>query len=438
MRHSRFYVALIERRGTLGEGVAYSTQELEHLLNVPAGRMSAFPDRPDDFVAWATRRYGNVSDADYLPRRWFGEYVRDALHAAAKDGSGVAKLDIVFDEARRVTKRPSGGWILHMGRGSSICADAIILAIGHCPPSDPLSGKWLGPRTRFIGDPWQPFAIDKIRPAERVLILGSGLTAVDAVLSLSRQRRTGGITMVSLRGLLPLSHAPTPVAAADLSRFLHPLLEAPAGVRALELLRTVRNAVREAGKTGGDWRAVVDGVRPYTARLWQAMPLEERRRFFSRIRSFWEVHRHRMALAVGDKFTQMLAEGLLRIIAGRIEVVREDGGGVTAIVREPGSEKTTPLAIDWVVNCTGPRPSNSPESSPVIGYLLAQRQLRLDPLKLWGRDERAREYRLRGRADLSQFVRRRDSAQTGLLGKHRSPRVAQSGSGSCAAHAAIS
>src|SRR5262245_3521058 len=86
-------VILVERRGAVGEGVAYGTRESAHLLNVPAGRMSAWPDRPDDFVLWATRRYGEVRHGDFLPRQWYGEYVRESLLTTAAEASGSAKLE---------------------------------------------------------------------------------------------------------------------------------------------------------------------------------------------------------------------------------------------------------------------------------------------------------------------------------------------------------
>src|ERR1700722_20420782 len=45
-------VFLIERRARLGRGVAYSTECTEHLLNVRARNMSAYPDEPENFLLW--------------------------------------------------------------------------------------------------------------------------------------------------------------------------------------------------------------------------------------------------------------------------------------------------------------------------------------------------------------------------------------------------
>src|SRR4029079_17154198 len=131
-------VVLVERRGTIGEGVAYSTRESAHLLNVPAGRMSAWPDRPDDFAQWAARRYGNVSHGDFLPRQWYGEYLRELVQSAAREAETETQLEVVFDEVRRVDQHPAGGGMVHRARGSALRAEAVVLAIGHRPPSDPI------------------------------------------------------------------------------------------------------------------------------------------------------------------------------------------------------------------------------------------------------------------------------------------------------------
>jgi uncharacterized NAD(P)/FAD-binding protein YdhS len=375
-------VVLVERRGTLGEGLAYSTRESAHLLNVPAGRMSAWPDRPDDFVQWAARHYGPVCSTDFLPRQWYGEYVREALLSTAEEARPSARLTVVFDEVRRVARHPSGGWMVHMAREHSLRAEAVILTVGHRPPSDPIGNRWSGLRTRFISDPWRPFATNVVSPDEAAVVLGSGLTAVDAVLSLSQQPRQAPITLISRHGLLPHAHAAMPLTPIDWTRVVSDLVTAPGGVRALTLLRQLRHKVRELAPTGVDWRSVVDGLRPHTASLWRSMPVAERQQFLTRLRPFWEVHRHRMALAVAEPFRALLTGGAVRIVAGRVESANAEGEVVRLVVRQRGSEHLIEMDASWVINCTGPLPSNTVESNPVIGSLLVSGVLRPDELGL--------------------------------------------------------
>src|SRR5271157_1553372 len=344
--------------------------------------MSAWPDRPDDFVQWASRRYGGVRPTDFLPRQWYGEYVRESLLSTAEEAGESVKLTVVFDEVRRVARHPSGGWMVHLAREPSLHAGAVILTVGHRPPSDPIGKGWSGPRTRFISDPWRPFAMNVVGPDEAAVVLGSGLTAVDTVLSLSQQPRRAPITLVSRHGLLPQTHAATPVSPVNLTSLVSELVAAPGGVRAQTLLRQMRRKVRELATTGGDWRSVVDGLRPHTALLWRSMPPAERRQFLTRLRPFWEVHRHRMALTVAEPFRALVARGEVRLVAGRVESAQAEDEVVRLVVRQRGSDRLLESDTSWVINCTGPLPSNSVESNPVIGSLLISGVLRSDELSL--------------------------------------------------------
>lgn len=105
-------VVLAERTGVIGEGIAYGTSDESHLLNVPAGRMSAWPDKPDDFVAWVGRTIRRVDPWEFVPRAWYGRYVRETL-LAVRRGSRRASCEHVFDETRRLSRRREGGWVAH-------------------------------------------------------------------------------------------------------------------------------------------------------------------------------------------------------------------------------------------------------------------------------------------------------------------------------------
>jgi uncharacterized NAD(P)/FAD-binding protein YdhS/predicted metal-dependent enzyme (double-stranded beta helix superfamily) len=373
-------VALVERRGTVAEGLAYSTAEPVHLLNVPAGRMSAWPDRPSDFFDWAVRRHADVKPGDFLPRQWYGAYVRDALFESAR--SAATELSVILDEVRRVARHPAGGWMVHLDRGTSLRADAVVLAVGHRPPSDPLQRAWTGPRDRFIADPWRPLAVGEIGPDEPVVILGSGLTAIDTVLSLSQQKRTAPITLVSRRGLRPQAHAAAPSPPTNMGELVNRLLSTPKGLRALAATRLLRREIRTATAAGGDWRSVIDGVRPHTATIWNALSTHERRTFLTHLRPFWEVHRHRLAPTIANRLRSLLDNGDVAVVAGRVTSAVAGEKVVRLTVRDRGADTVKTFDAGWVVNCTGPVPSNCAESNPAIGSLLVHDCLKHDELSL--------------------------------------------------------
>lgn len=374
-------VVLVERQGAVGEGLAYGTRDSWHLLNVAAGRMSVWPDRPDDFVEWCSRRYRPVAKGEFLPRMWYGEYVRESLLATANQTADRSRLRVMFDEVRRLLRRADGGWNVYFGRSASTLAAAVVLAIGHRPPADPLGQLWSGPRNRFIADPWQAFATNAIAPGDEVVVLGTGLTAVDAALSLSRDRRAP-ITLISRRGLLPLPHSSEPAPPVNLGPLVAELTSAPDGLSAKSLCRRLRQTAAELAKTGHDWRSVVDGVRPHTSLLWKALPREERRRFLSKLRPFWEVHRHRMAVDVAKRFQSLRNDRLVKIVTGTIVAAQSNEDCVRLFVRDRGDDRLREVRAQWVVNCTGPSASNSADSNPAIGSLLVHGWARPDLLSL--------------------------------------------------------
>jgi uncharacterized NAD(P)/FAD-binding protein YdhS len=421
---------VVERRGAVGEGVAYGSRETNHLLNVPAAKMSAWPDRPHDFVEWAQVRDPSASGHDFLPRQWYGEYVRETLLTTAREAGAQVELDVEFDEVRRVSRRPGGGWLVHLAHGSSVCADAVIMAIGHRPPSDPIGKRWGGARTRLIADPWHPFALNVVEPDESVVILGAGLTAVDAVLSLAHPQRTAPITILSRRGLLPQSHAHKPLAPVDLGPMVDQLLATPGGIRVLDLFRALRQKVRELAPQGVDWRAVVDGIRPHTVRLWQAMSKPERRRFISRLRPYWEVHRHRMALSIGTRFGELRDCDWTRVVAGNVMSAQSDGNDVRLVVAERGTNRLLEIEAAWVINCTGPAPSNSASANPAIGSLLVDGWLRPRRARPGDRNHPARVRCCQGWERGARFGNCGDIAKRKLLGEHRRSGTSPSGSAS--------
>jgi uncharacterized NAD(P)/FAD-binding protein YdhS len=92
-------VQLFDGAGRFGRGLAYSTANAEHLLNVRTSNMSAFPEEPADFLRWLSRREGARQPAElddlrqrFVSRGLFGDYVAELLGRTAAQASGRARL----------------------------------------------------------------------------------------------------------------------------------------------------------------------------------------------------------------------------------------------------------------------------------------------------------------------------------------------------------
>lgn len=357
-------VTLIERSGRFGPGLAYGTTCDRHLLNVRSGRMSLFPERPRDFVRWLD---GEGLDADpegFARRRDYGRYVQACLAQAQAGAPG--RLTLVTGEverlglgADRAEVRLSGGQVLQ--------AAAVVLANGNAPPAElPLAGT-AGLGARCIGDPWAPEALDTVGPDEDLILVGTGLTAVDVLLALEAGGWRGRALALSRRGLLPRTHAEQGERG-----------EGPPPTGAMSRrLREVRRRARDSS-----WTDVMDELRPHGQAMWRDTAPVERARFLRHLRPWWDVHRHRMAPEIGAAVDRLIGEGRLKLAAGRLLRVEPHDEGLAVEWRPRGGGDPQTTGAARLINCTGPQGDPSRADEPVMRELLAAGAARTDPLRL--------------------------------------------------------
>jgi uncharacterized NAD(P)/FAD-binding protein YdhS len=376
------HVILIERSPPPGQGVAYGTECEEHLLNVPAARMSAWPEEPDHFLRWARERAGDhgvrepIGDEDFLPRRVYGLYLADIIGQAQGRAVSDVTLETVAGEAIDLEEAEEGGRIT-LADGRTIVARSVVLALGNLPGEYPIRRPlkfYHGPR--YVHLPWAPGALERIGKHEDILIVGAGLTAVDIIVKCRALGHSGVIHALSRRGLLPQGHRS---GLPPYSAFLAPE-SLPTTVRGA--FARLRKEVRAATARGDDWRAVVDAIRPLSQALWLGFSWDERARFMRHVRPFWEAHRHRIAPATASIIQSLEADGRLKFHAGRLVSLRDASEGASALVKIRGKEDFMALRVAKVINCTGPRTDYSKYQHPLLINLLAAGLISHDPLAL--------------------------------------------------------
>jgi len=381
-------IHLIERAPSVGTGLAYSTPSSAHVLNVRAYNMSAYPDDPRHFLRWLWAQDGSSLDGPnghaippsghaFVSRARYGAYIQDVLREAQSDAPPHVSLTIVQAEAVDLAQDSTGGVRLRMGSGVSLAADMAVLCVGNFAPSPPpVPAPEVFASDRFIATPWDWPALAAIDPDAPVLILGTGLTMVDTVLSLENQGHRGPIVALSRRGLLPAVHEET----RPFKCFVHPQVM-PHTV--LDVLIALKADVRRAKAAGLDWRSAFDALRPYHHLIWKHLPLEERRRFLRHARPYWEVHRHRMAPEVAARIEALCANGRLAIRAGRLRGLRLTPDGVEATVRARGADGATwTRVVGSIINATGTECDFGRISHPLVRALLQRGLARPDPLRL--------------------------------------------------------
>lgn len=351
-------VIVIDKGGGFGRGLAYSTPDPAHLLNVPAGRMSVLPDAPDDFVSWLRARTGAADPDAYVSRGIYGDYLGERMRIT-RDFAAVDAIKLVAGEAIGLDVQESGVRVALAG-GDAIDADAAVLALGHQPPAPPFDVSGLGPGA-YPHDPWRAEAIDAIAPDADVLLVGTGLTMIDVVRSLTRRPRSGRIVALSRHGL-----APRPQARH--ASHLRAPLELPLQVSAA--LRTLRREARAAEQQGETWQDTMNRARAAASAHWRELSLEQRARFLRHARAWWEVHRHRAAPEIAAELAALQRAGGLELIAGRVAEAAMRGGRVALRYRPRGQRRLESLVADVIVNCTGACPDPRRWRDPLTQRLL--------------------------------------------------------------------
>ncbi len=364
-------VLLIDRSGRFGPGLAYGAARPIHLLNTPAGRMSAFTDDPEHFVRWARAQGLAVTGASFLPRPVYGEYIARLLADCPRGQPGLTCLTGQVVELAR----EGDGLALALADGGRLRVDHVALCPGNPPPAAiPGLPAALRDDPRHVADPWTlgPTRLDADAP---VLLLGSGLTALDVALTLTEAGHRGPIHAVSRRGRLPQPHRP----AARPGTYPTPAVERwPATARGQ--LAALRAEVRAAQAQGHDWREVVASLRAVTPNLWRALPLAEQDRFVRHLRPFWDSHRHRAAPETHRAIARLQAEGRFHVHAARLaEVEAADGGLRVTLVH--GAERRA-LEVGALINCTGPASDLRRCDDPLLRALLARGLATIDDLAL--------------------------------------------------------
>ena len=361
-----FRITLIEKRPEIGRGLAYHTGNPEHVLNVRVANMSALPDEPDHFWRWLASREDVPPPCPdpycFVPRRIYGDYIASLLMTSK--GRSSHRLSIVQGTCVGVSEEP-GEVSVRLDDGRCYIGDIAVLATGHdvrsCSPG--------------YADPWVLPSSAGIDPDATILILGTGLTMVDYVQSVIQDGHCGPIVAMSRRGLLTKPHRrvdPIRIEETDV----------PFGAGISHLLRWFRNRVDAHVAQGSDWRSVIDGLRPYTQRLWRELPPASKRRFLEHARAWWDVHRHRMAPEVEARITDALCAGRLTVMAAKVAGIEPNEAGARIRYRRRGQSEILSMQVGAIVDCTGIVKDPLASANPAVRSLFERGLARVDPLHI--------------------------------------------------------
>jgi uncharacterized NAD(P)/FAD-binding protein YdhS len=360
-------ITIINQHRPTGRGVAYGTRRIEHLLNVAARNMSAFPDMPDHFLQWLRTRseYDTVPDIElrerFIPRLIYGDYLRSLMHQQLqfRGEPALVSTTMIDGEAADVTREANGAAV-HLSDRSRVEADRVVLATGNEPPAGFPGSAELADHPAWIGNPWQAWETRLPASGGTVVFLGTGLTTVDGIITLRTLGWQGLMHAVSRNGWLPHSH----FRGIEYPDFPPPEVGL-ASLGLTKLLALIEQHCARLRDLGASPAIIVDKLRPHTQRIWQNLTLEERKEFARRHAARWNVLRHRIPPEIHAQVTTAQLIRQLQVHSALIERVEAEGDKVRVHLNGGKS-----LLGDLVINATGPQSRFSATRSELLQNLL--------------------------------------------------------------------
>lgn len=379
--HTPARIVLLDDHPELAAGLAYSAEQQDCLLNVPAGQMSLDASQPSELVDFGARNDIRINAQDFVSRAFYGRYLSASLQDAIQS-SGLACARI-WGRAKRLTQLRNRVhfWRIDLDDGHLLFADEVVLALGNPPPARVPALESMRGQRWYVSDPWASWPQQTPEKAfGRVLLLGTGLTMADVALRLSlRGPEPPEILALSRHGRLP---QPQTVFNRTALRgdALATIRASSGSIR--KLVRVVRELSREVTDAGGDWREVINTVRKSAPELWAGLSATERQRFLRHVRPVWDVHRHRLPPAAAEELQRLRDEGRLTVLAGAIESAKITRAGIEVVWRPRGTRRQERCVVGRMFNCTGPdyRPARS--DNALVRSLLASGLVAPDRLEL--------------------------------------------------------
>jgi uncharacterized NAD(P)/FAD-binding protein YdhS len=339
------------------KGIAYSTNELSHLLNVRVAAMSIFKDDPDHFFNWLKSNGYHYEKTDFVPRKIFGNYISSTFHETVFNGSNLIEVHCVNAEVNNIQKVGNKWCTVYKEPENPLYdkvnySDDLVFAIGNISVSEVDLLKYSN-INNYFRSPWSGDFYDKVKSEDSILIIGNGLTSADVILSLYDRNHTGNIYSISRRGYLPLNH-----------KIIKPY---PSFYNELEGkdINEIFSIIKKHLNNSDEPRSVIDSIRPHTQTIWKNLSKVDKSRFLRHLNHYWNIIRHRMPEVTGYTMSLLVDDGSLKLLTGSIISI-EDGEVINVKYYDKISKKEKDLKVHKIINCIGPESNYNKIKMPLI------------------------------------------------------------------------
>lgn len=355
------------------KGLAYSTYNNNHLLNVRASNMSVFKDEPSHFVNWLTSTNKEYSKDDFVPRKIYAEYVAQTLEDLENENEFIS-LQKITSEVTAILKTEQAFIINSI---ETVEVKKVVLALGNFLPSHPAKTELSYTNSKFYLRNAFSNSLEKtIENTHHLTIVGSGLTMLDTLISLHLFNYQGKITIISPHGITPLAQKNNPEPA------VHPFVKAHYPYRLIELFSEIKKQLKFAEQHHLNSHSVIDQLRPHLQFIWTHFSLEDKQQFLRHLRHKWGVVRHRAPAKTLEMIDLYQSQNKLQIIKGRIKAITVlENATSNFTILHTSKNGLAFFETDVIINCTGPEANLQQCDSVLIKQLLQNNIIQVDELK---------------------------------------------------------
>ena len=408
-------IYIIEKDERLGYGLAFGTEQPGHLLNTQTELMGIHVHEPEHFSQWLKQQGGKKrkdvkgegeTDHTYTTRRLYGNYVssqfKHYLEKAEKIGLAT---EIIHAEAVDI-QRIAATYEVICHDGQRVPSDYVILALGTPKPNN---YKELLSYPEYIDFPWPSYKIiNKVKSSDHVGILGTSLSAIDAVMTVVDNGHRGDISLFSPDGMLPrvqpeesqsyersvltLSHIHkikretlSKVGVNEVFKLFQKEVETHARHQINWKSKNREKKAAEsllyedisAAERGGDALSdVIYSLRYDAGTIWQLWDADEKILFKKWLGSHWMLNRHAMPLHNAYRLQALFKEKRLKVFPGLKEVEFNQKSREFNLTLED----TETVTVDTLINATGSPSHLSDMGFPLVDNLLNKEYLSSYPV----------------------------------------------------------
>ena len=223
--------------------------------------------------------------------------------------------------------------------GADYCSARLLLATGNPEPQWPVANQFEDHST-LIRTPWRGDWLEQIDPTAAICLVGSGLTAMDALSGLAEQDHQGPISLLSPHGILP----PEQVGWEPGDPFVWPEIR-----RGSEFLHVALQMLKAGNWEEPDWQQRFSALRSGISKAWQQLPVEDRMKLQRRTGWLWSLARFRASPQTVAAARHMKDRGQLTLIRSHVKSLSStrSAGWQLGLVNKAF------LHADVVINCTG-------------------------------------------------------------------------------------